>query len=181
MAACSKAGAAVCIAFLVLLAACEREARPFENPRVAAATAQGTDDTVLHAGGEPPSEATQYSPFRRNAWGIAEGGRLYRAYNCVGCHGHGGGGMGPALMDEAWIYGNQGANIHDSIVRGRPNGMPSFRNRIADDQVWMIAAYVQSMSENVPTDVQPGRTDHMQNRPSDHAWRTEPDKQAEPK
>ena len=58
---------------------------------------------------------------------IAAGKQLFSAMNCVGCHFNGGGGMGPPLMDNIWIYGNSIENIAATIREGRPNGMPSFR------------------------------------------------------
>jgi len=45
-------------------------------------------------------------------------------------------------MDDEWIYGFEPVNIFATIVEGRPNGMPSFRNRIPDYQVWQLVAYV---------------------------------------
>ena len=32
------------------------------------------------------------SPYQENAWGMAEGKRLFSFFNCVGCHANGGGG-----------------------------------------------------------------------------------------
>lgn len=124
--------------------ACEREARPFQQQVVPVV----------------PGPAEE-SPFQQNAWGISEGKRLYENFNCVGCHSHGGGGMGPPLMDDEWIYGYTPANIYDSIVEGRPNGMPPFRDRIAPPQVWQIVAYVQSMSGQTPQDANAGRDDNL--------------------
>ena len=69
--------------------------------------------------------------------------------------------MGPALMDEEWIYGDHPANIFATIVEGRPNGMPSWRNKLTDAQVWQLVAYVQSMTGQAPIDALPGRSDHM--------------------
>ena len=60
---------------------------------------------------------------------IAAGRQLYSAMNCVGCHANGGGGMGPPLMDDEWIYGSSLEHIFSSIREGRPNGMPSFRGK----------------------------------------------------
>ena len=85
--------------------------------------------------------------------------------NCVGCHFHGGGGIGPPLMDEKWIYGSDPLQIFSTIVEGRPNGMPSFRGKLNDDQVWKIAAYVRSLSGQVRKDVAPGRDDDMSGPP----------------
>lgn len=145
---------------LLALAACERESRPFRELPVASARAQVETQTPLYAGPPAPPTGT-LSPFSENAWGIGEGKRLFTAYNCVGCHAHGGGAIGPALMDDEWRYGYTAANIYSTIVEGRPNGMPSFRNKIPDYQVWQIVAYVQSMSGQTPIDASPGRSDHM--------------------
>jgi cytochrome c oxidase cbb3-type subunit 3 len=77
---------------------------------------------------------------------IALGRQMYVAFNCVGCHFNGGGGMGPPLMDDQWIYGGSVENIAASIIQGRPNGMPSFRAIVIGDSVWPLAAYVHSLS-----------------------------------
>jgi cytochrome c oxidase cbb3-type subunit III len=139
-----RASCAVSVVACLAFAGCEREARPFQN------------EVVPSVGG--PAEQ---SPYQQNAWGISEGKRLYENFNCVGCHSHGGGGMGPPLMDDAWIYGYTPSNIFDSIVEGRPNGMPPFRDRIAPAQIWQLVAYVQSMSGQAPMAALPGRSDHM--------------------
>jgi cytochrome c oxidase cbb3-type subunit 3 len=65
-------------------------------------------------------------------------------------------------MDDQWIYGAAPANIYATIVEGRPNGMPSFRGRITDQQVWQLVAYVRSMSGLAPPAAAPGRNDEMQ-------------------
>jgi cytochrome c oxidase cbb3-type subunit III len=96
----------------------------------------------------PPPEAR--NPYEGDASAIAEGRRLYRWYNCVGCHFNGGGGMGPPFIDGDWIYGREPANIFNSIVRGRPNGMPAYGGRIPERQVWQIAAYVQTLDPRKP-------------------------------
>ena len=72
--------------------------------------------------------------------------------------------MGPPLMDDKWIYGSEPHNIFETIVQGRPNGMPAFGNKIVTDQVWQIVAYVRSMSGQLRKDVAPGRGDDMQVR-----------------
>jgi cytochrome c oxidase cbb3-type subunit 3 len=99
-----------------------------------------------------------------NAYAVSEGKRLYNAWNCSGCHFQGGGGIGPPLMDDQWIYGSQPENIFETIVEGRPNGMPSFGGRLGNDQVWQLVAYVRSMSGLLAKDVASGRNDDMQVR-----------------
>ena len=85
----------------------------------------------------------------------------------MGCHAHGGGGIGPPLMDRNWIYGSEPGNIFATIMQGRPNGMPSFRNRIPEYQAWEIAAYVRSMAGLLPKGVSPNRTDQMNIKPAE--------------
>ena len=103
--------------------------------------------------------------YEENAYAVSQGKRLFRWYNCSGCHANGGGGMGPALMDDKWRYGAEPAQIVATILQGRPNGMPSFGGRIPEDQVWQIAAYVRSMSGQLRTDVAPSRSDSLSSGP----------------
>ena len=112
--------------------------------------------------GPPLPETVQVGPYDGNAWAIAEGQRLYGWYNCSGCHFQGGGGIGPPLMDDEWIYGSDPQNIHDSIVAGRPNGMPSFGGHVPDDQIWKITAYVRTLSRLEPADATTPRSDHLE-------------------
>ena len=84
--------------------------------------------------------------FYNNAEAVNTGKRLFQQYNCSGCHSNGGGGMGPDLMDDVWIYGSRLEQIHQTLVEGRPNGMPSWGNKVPDQQLWQLAVYVRSMS-----------------------------------
>jgi cytochrome c oxidase cbb3-type subunit 3 len=145
---------------LALTAGCQRERRVFDPGAIASQPVSTVQVTDLHAGqlGPPPPSYNQYAT---SADAVAEGKRLFSAYNCVGCHQHGGGGIGPALMDANWIYGSHPAQIHADIVQGRPNGMPSFAGKIPDYQVWEIVAYVLSMSGQLPSDIAPSRSDEM--------------------
>jgi cytochrome c oxidase cbb3-type subunit 3 len=153
---------AIALLLVVLAAACRREARPNPSDAVAAVSRQMLMPVLsdIHPGGAVPPAPT-LSPFQDNAYGISEGKRLFVNYNCAGCHAHGGGGMGPALMDDRWIYGSRPDNIFATIVEGRPNGMPSFRGKIVDTQIWQLVAYVQSMSGQSSLDSLPGRSDHL--------------------
>lgn len=147
---------------------CQREQRRFQEGPPAAATARGIEMSDVVAGGQPTSPG-QRSPYMENAWAISEGKRLFTAFNCAGCHGHGGGGSGPALMDRKWIYGSEPANIHQAIVEGRPNGMPRFGGVLREQQVWQLTAYVRSLSGLVPKDAASGRDDHMQVKPQEQS------------
>lgn len=74
----------------------------------------------------------------------------FASFNCVGCHmGNGGGGMGPALSNHAFIYGGAPENIFLSIYQGRPNGMPAWGTMLPEDAIWDMVAYIRNLS-NAP-------------------------------
>jgi cytochrome c oxidase cbb3-type subunit 3 len=149
---------------LVASAGCDREDREYTAHNRPPAPTPRT--TALSPGGARPQVASNIGRhYEDNAYHITQGGRLYKWFNCNGCHAAGGGSIGPALMDDAWRYGGSIDQIHATILQGRPNGMPSFRGKIPDAQVWQIAAYVRAMSGNVRKDAAPSRRDGMQATP----------------
>jgi cytochrome c oxidase cbb3-type subunit III len=152
-------------ALLVVLAitGCRREERDFGALPPGAETAHAVREVELQPG-PPTRDTSPPSEYEHNAYAVSEGKRLYNAWNCSGCHFQGGGGIGPPLMDDQWIYGSRPENIFETIVEGRPNGMPSFRGRVGNDQVWQLVAYVRSMSGLLAKDVASGRNDDMQVR-----------------
>ena len=145
---------------LYSLGSCKREERGFRVAPPAAEKIQNKSLSDLHpAGGEALGPVK--NGYEENAYATAEGQRLFTAFNCVGCHAHGGGGMGPALMDDKWVYGSQPQQVFATIVEGRPNGMPSFRGKIPDYQVWQLVSYVRSVGGLGTTGGSPGRSDQM--------------------
>lgn len=97
--------------------------------------------------GDIKVEPLDLDPYHKDAVALQEGHRLFSWYNCSGCHGvHGGGGMGPSLRDATWIYGNSDAQIMDTLIHGRSQGMPAWGNKIPEDQMWKLIAYIKSMN-----------------------------------
>ncbi len=152
----------------VTLNGCTREKRQFPKP------ADGAITDTQRQSELQPAQARQnaadsdfklpdnyYKKYEGNGYAVSQGKRLFRWYNCSGCHASGGGGMGPALMDDKWLYGGKPNEIFSTIKQGRPNGMPSFSGHIPDDQLWQIVAYVRSMSGQLRTDVAPNRDDTL--------------------
>lgn len=157
----------VCAA--ILLTACQREERDTRPVPSPGGSEQAVPVTTLAPGGGRPSVSNpKAAEFEGNAYHLSEGKRLFDWFNCSGCHANGGGGMGPALMDAKWIYGGSIESIHATIRDGRPNGMPCFRNRIPDDQIWELAAFVRALSGNAPKAAAPGRNDDMMPHPSEN-------------
>jgi mono/diheme cytochrome c family protein len=97
-----------------------------------------------------PSRAQPLSlanPFEGDRNAIATGARIYIAYNCIDCHGaDGSGAMGPTFQDGRWRFGGSASAVFESIYQGRPEGMPAWGGRISDEQIWMLVAYVRSLS-----------------------------------
>jgi cytochrome c oxidase cbb3-type subunit 3 len=104
------------------------------------------------------------SIYTNDAWAVSEGQRLFRWYNCAGCHARGGGGMGPPLMDEHWLYGAAAEDIFVTIAGGRLNGMPAYGARVPAAQIWQLVAYVRSLSGGVPKSLQAPRGEDASRR-----------------
>jgi len=157
-------------ALALTLTACDREERHSRAKPLGETVPAGLSPGMLYAGSQPGTAAVdpRAALYKNNAPALAEGQRLFSWMNCVGCHAHGGGGMGPPLMDSQWRYGGSIPQIAATIIEGRPNGMPSFRGKLTDDQVWKLAAYVSSLSGQPKKDVVSSRADEMStSTPSD--------------
>jgi cytochrome c oxidase cbb3-type subunit 3 len=145
-----------------MLAGCQRESKDLRpGPTKLAVFNDAARQSELQPGGRP-SEPRVNSPYSGSAFAISEGKRLYNWYNCSGCHANGGGGIGPPLIKTEWTYGSEPANLFDTIVKGRPNGMPAWGARIPEYQVWQLAAYVRSLSKLEPNSATPARTDSIE-------------------
>lgn len=146
---CASGVRTVLILGLALVSGCERE----EPDRVAAppagdAIAGLPGEVHLAPGPRFGRTVTVENPYAGDARAVREGEELYTWYNCAGCHGAlGGGGMGPPLRDADWIYGGDPASIYESIMEGRPEGMPSWQGKIPDDQAWRIVAFITALEE----------------------------------
>jgi cytochrome c oxidase cbb3-type subunit 3 len=87
------------------------------------------------------------NPHEGDPRAVRLGGQLFVAYNCLDCHGaEGSGAMGPSFQDGRWHFGGSAGEVFESIYQGRPDGMPAWGGRISNDQIWMLTAYVRSLS-----------------------------------
>src|SRR3954468_11796260 len=140
----ARAGASAALLSMALAAACKREERTFHVSPQAASVPETVMLSELHPA-QVGSNAPVKSGYEQTAQSLSEGKTLFQKMNCVGCHAHGGGGMGPALIDDKWIYGSDPDQVYATILQGRPNGMPSFAGKLPEQQVWKVAAYVRSL------------------------------------
>ncbi len=152
------------LAAAVLMPACKREQRTLRDEPAERAVFSAAREGDLVPGGPLPKIGMK-SPAEGNAQAISEGQRLFVWYNCANCHGvHGGGGIGPPLTSEKLIYGSEPENIFDTIVKGRPRGMPSWGGRIPESQMWQIVAFVRSLSGKQPLNATPARSDNLETK-----------------
>ena len=87
------------------------------------------------------------NPYEGDKKAIASGAQLFVGYNCLDCHGaDGSGAMGPSFQDGRWHFGGSPGDVFESIYQGRPDGMPAWGGRISNEQIWMLTAYVRTLS-----------------------------------
>jgi cytochrome c oxidase cbb3-type subunit III len=148
----------------LMLRACDREERHSRaKPIGETVPAAISPDTIWPGQGSPPPLDARAKLYDNNAPAISEGQQLFSQMNCSGCHSHGGGGMGPPLMDDEWRYGGRIDQIASSIAEGRPNGMPAWGQKLTSDQIWKLAAYVRSLSGQPSKDAVSSRAESMSN------------------
>jgi cytochrome c oxidase cbb3-type subunit III len=143
---------------------CDREERHSRGKPLGETLEAGqSPDTIWPGGMQQPALDARAKLYDNNAPAISQGQQLFAQMNCSGCHSHGGGGMGPPLMDDEWRYGGRLDQIAASIAEGRPNGMPAWRTKLTSDQIWQLAAYVRSLSGQPSKDAVSSRSDEMSN------------------
>lgn len=162
-----------CLALLVCLSACRREAQDIRGgaqgdvalPQGQDAVMKIADSTGLPAegvlsrvalgdiagAGNNTAETSVKSPYWGDMAAIKAGHDLFVSMNCAGCHGYDlKGGMGPDLSDTYWRYGGSPADIYKSIFEGRPQGMPAWGRSIPPSMIWKLVAFVESRGGAFP-------------------------------
>jgi cytochrome c oxidase cbb3-type subunit 3 len=146
----------------VALVGCDREEH-HSRAKPIGETVPGSESppTIFPGSSVAPALDVRAKLYDNNANAIAQGQQLYLMMNCVGCHAHGGGGMGPPLIDDEWRYGSRIDQVASTIAEGRPNGMPAWRGKLTEDQIWDLAAYVRSLSGLPSKDAVASRAESM--------------------
>jgi cytochrome c oxidase cbb3-type subunit 3 len=71
---------------------------------------------------------------------------------CAACHGLDGTGMAvlgaPNLTDDVWIYGGDAATLRQTIVAGRTGQMPAWNDKLGEQRVKLLAAYVTRLARD---------------------------------
>jgi cytochrome c oxidase cbb3-type subunit 3 len=130
---------------LLILTACQSSNHP-------AAGVPTNAPPLGQLAGSPGSSAvlSTPNPYEGNPKAIEEGKQLFGRMNCAGCHAYGAtGNMGPDLTDTYWRYGGLPIQIYDTLLEGRPQGMPAWGKALGSDDLWKIVAYIQSLGGTV--------------------------------
>ncbi len=90
-----------------------------------------------------------FSGLTHNADLATKGKARFEAI-CFACHGPDGKGMqalgAPNLTDKVWLYGSSEAKIVETIVMGRTNQMPAWKDFLGEGKIHLLAAYVLNLS-----------------------------------
>jgi mono/diheme cytochrome c family protein len=127
---------------LVALAALLTASIAVQNP--------GKDGTRKDAA----KDAAAKTPLPYTTGSIARGKQFYLVH-CVECHDQDGKGLGrrdfngtpPADLTnpDEWLYGTSAEAIFSSIREGSKNDMPSFKDKLQDEQIWQVVNFLRSL------------------------------------
>ncbi len=85
---------------------------------------------------------------QQSAFALAYGKGIFGDY-CAACHQAGGQGVignYPNLIDDAWLWGSDSADIELTIRKGRKGNMPGHAASMNDAEITQTASYVLSLS-----------------------------------
>lgn len=72
--------------------------------------------------------------------------------NCVVCHGANGQGNqdvgAPNLTDNIWLYGGDRETVRTTLRNGRAGVMPHWDNKLGNERIMLLAAYVYSLNKD---------------------------------
>ncbi len=100
------------------------------------------------------NEVTQYvlslSGQEHDAELVESGQAIFKA-NCASCHGADAKGNyaqgAPNLTDDIWLYEGTPAGIRQTLRDGRNGVMPAQKERLREDKIHLLTAYVYSLSQ----------------------------------
>jgi cytochrome c oxidase cbb3-type subunit 3 len=146
-----------------------REARQYRSDPPVTADLE-TSRLLPNGIGGTPAEVyfAMGKPYEKDGFNLSQGKRLYDWFGCPSCHGDGRGGKGPSFLDGWWLYGPDIVSVVVSIRNGRPHGMPAFRDRMTEEQIWQLAGYVQTIGAYKAPAGAPSRNDDKHTRPSEN-------------
>lgn len=89
------------------------------------------------------------SDVQNKAFVLAYGKGIF-GDNCAGCHQTGGNGVighYPNIVDDAWLWGGDIADIQTTIIKGRKGNMPAHKATLSDAEITQVSHYALSLSQ----------------------------------
>jgi hypothetical protein len=106
--------------------------------------------------------------FEKNSWRVSEGGLYFTLYGCGACHGESARGY-LDLADDRWRYGGSIRDVFLSTADGRAGGMPAYRSRMPQEQLWQVTAYVLQLHKLKPA-ARRRQDGDQQGQPTGDTW-----------
>lgn len=101
-------------------------------------------EPVQQAAAQPQAKPEPQPPAQAVAATETSAEELYGKH-CASCHGADGkGGFGPDLSGE-YVYGKNAMAVQESIVSGRPDGMPAFDKKLSGDEIEKLTEHLLSL------------------------------------
>lgn len=112
---------------------------------------------LVQLGAPKAQEKAKYlNPYAGNPEAIKEGRTIWLKYGCQGCHGvGGGGGMGPAVLDDVWKFGSDDETLF-KLIRGEipQQTMPAVLGQaMTEEEIWKTIAYIRSLYKGDPSKI----------------------------
>ncbi len=80
----------------------------------------------------------------RDPRAVAAGAATFKA-TCMSCHGEAlGGGIGPSLVDQTWLYGSRPTELYATVMNGTAKGMPPWGPTLGAKKVTEVVSFVLS-------------------------------------
>lgn len=137
-----------------------------EGPASAGGNNPGSEDSEPEDGptdGRGGDARNAPTPAAYDSERLSEGAEVYAAH-CQACHGGSGAGNGPwaevgmetaprDFTDQEWMSSQSDGVFYTSIQRGVPGtAMPSFEDRLTEDEIWSAVAYIRGFAPKVTLD-----------------------------
>lgn len=115
----------------------------------------------------PAYADTLVSPYLIEPLTLPQGQEIYTVY-CASCHGHQGNADGPAIKDlkvkplrfqDKKVSSQTNGAIFWKIREGRGE-MPSFKDRLSEEQKWQMVEYIRDISKPFDEQLNPLKTRH---------------------
>lgn len=118
---------------------------PLQEEEYLIELANGEKEVAAYKAANPNIVTEETAQLLTDASDLAKGKKVYES-NCIACHMvNGGGGIGPNLTDENWIYTGNIKGVFHTVSEGANNGMAAWKDLLSADKIEAVSSYVLSL------------------------------------